>query len=229
MSLQLKQIGDSLEYCDENGTPCSINGEMIADASHEYSTAKLFEEFFGTPLGERFLAEYGLETQNPHTGESNTAAVERVFNRLYSHDRRATLSRITDTVQVAIDAGEVTAMPKPTSPPRGANGRFQTEHERLREEIRSLLHDPSVSAQSIRARAERDRAFGEAFRAEVSAPPPVSISVEPDEELEAFADAYTKAPSIKPVAGFVTLDGKKWPVADFNATVEAAISAGLLR
>jgi hypothetical protein len=230
MALELREVDGQLEYVNEKGEACTRGGELIGGASPDYPIAKLFSDFYETPLGELFLEEYGLDTRNLQTGETNVQAVERVFARLYAHDLRPTLSRIIDTVKTAIAAGELTPAPKPlAASPRGANGRFATKHELLRHEVRQLLSDPTVSAQSIRERANKDRDFGDAFRAETaiqqSAPTPVDF----DEETQRFADAYVKAPSLKPIAGFITLDGKKWPVADFTAMVNKAIAAGLLR
>ena len=229
MPLQLREVEGQLEYVNEKGEACTVGGELIGGASPDYPIAKLFCEFYETPLGEQFLTEFGLDTKHPVTGETNVKAVERVFAQLYAHDPRPTLSRILDTVKTAIDAGELTQAPKPTaSSPRGPKGRFATKHELLRQEVRQLLSDPTVSAQSIRDRANKDRDFGDAFRAETAIQPPAPVPVDYDEETQRFADAYVKAPSLKPIAGVIELGGRKWPVADFTAMVNKAIAAGLL-
>jgi hypothetical protein len=230
MALKLQEVGGHLEYVDEKGQQCTIRGELVADSCSEYSMGNLFAEFYETPLGEEFLAEFGVGTKNPRTDEANSAVIERVFKTLYTSDPRPTLTRVADAVRVAIDAGELTPIPKPTVVRnRSESGRFLSEHDRLRAVVRALLDDPNVSAQSIRERANKEKAFGDAFRAEVSAAPTATVQLVRDPELEEFAEQYTKAPSLRPIAGFITLGGKKYLVAEFNEKVERAIAAGCLR
>lgn len=235
MALTLKEVNGTLEYVDEQGKPCTVNGELIGGASPEYSLATMFSDFYDTPLGERFLEEFGIDTRNPLTGETNAKAVERVFTKLHFRDPRPTLSRIADiadAVQTAISAGELTAISKPVAAARPrdpATGKFQNP---LLAEYYEMLCDPNVAASQISQRMKIDRPFREAIESEGQPLQPSVVADVSEAErvkLQEFAAAYTAAHSLKPIAGYVDLLSRKWSVKEFTRMVDRAIETGILR
>jgi hypothetical protein len=100
----------------------------------------------------------------------------------------------------------------------------------------------SHSMSEIRQKAARDKTFGDEFRRryfeqtvqrgeyDVLGAPQRNATIADRQELEAFADAFRTTPTsaMKPIAGFVTMAGKKYPYEIFRETVEKCAEIGLL-
>jgi hypothetical protein len=127
--------------------------------------------------------------------------------------------------------------------PRDARGRYLTE-----DQVRVREYEEFARTQSSRdcqERARSDRGFGEFYRGSLrqemaSHQIPdavVPVGQEPKAydagpALELFAEAYNRAPSdlvSRPINGAVTLEGVKYPWADFLQLVEAANASRLIR
>jgi hypothetical protein len=203
-------------------------GEIVFNSDDPQTKEAVLEEFFDTPIGQRFNDGFNTEI--------NRGLIREAITRLYGEDFELTASLLIDVVRTLFNAGEFT---KEEAAPTDRNGRpLSSSQLAWQEHAQWAANHSQTEAQT---RATTDASFGKWLKARPNVQPtqpkpridniPGAVLLNPEPvvsptakitpELRAFAEEYERTPIYE-----AKLKTQQNPV--YRQNFEAAISAGLI-
>ncbi len=206
------------------------HGRIVYDPRHPKSAKPFLEAFKEEEFGKEF---------EPYWTREAAARVMQVVEEKFPNQQitLAMLGSITHLLIISRDPEVVPPEPEQEDTPvddrpRDARGKFLSEF---------AIYCSTHSMKDIRARASIDRLFGDEFRKQYSQVglqqgpfkvlnPALAVASPETQEVATFAK-HVQAMSSgerRPVAGYITVAGKRYTVTEFHHMTDLAINANLL-